>query len=259
MALYEVSRDGARREIGVEQDEGPPAFSFFVPCYNEEANISSVLRKLVSACEAKGVTYEILVFDDSSKDGTVNAVKAFRDANTSAPVRLFVNSTNQGVARNFIDGAFQARGQYFRVVMGDDVESEETHLSIIGLAGQADIVIPYYSRITGRPLLRKIISRLYTLLVNMASNRRLKYYNGSPLFLRRDALRFHVEATGLGFQAEFLLRLLQEGRSFVEVGVVGYDREGSTSLNLRNFVSVGYSIFKIFVRRISGKGSYISE
>ena len=143
--------------------------------------------------------------------------------------------------------------------MGDDVESEETLQKIVALAGQAEIVIPYHTVVMGRPLHRKIISRLYTVLVNFAANRRLRYYNGSPLFQRRDALRFHVEATGLGFQAEFLLRLLQEGRTFIEVPVSASDREGSTSLNLRNFVSVGYSIFKIFMRRVSGNRSYIKQ
>jgi hypothetical protein len=87
-------------------------------------------------------------------------------------------------------------------------------------------------------------------MVNIASGRKLHYYNGLPLFLRRDVMRFHVEATGLGYQAEFLLRLLQEGRSFIEIPLVASDREGSQSLNFRNFVSVGFSIFKIIAKRL---------
>jgi hypothetical protein len=82
------------------------------------------------------------------------------------------------------------------------------------------------------------------------SGRRLHYYNGLPLFRRRDVTRFHVEATGLGYQAEFLLRLLQEGRSYIEIPLVASDREGSVSLDFRNFVSVGYSIFRIAIRRV---------
>jgi hypothetical protein len=83
---------------------------------------------------------------------------------------------------------------------------------------------------------------LWTRLVNLASGQRLHYYNGLPLYLRRDVMRFHVEATGLGYQAEFLLRLLQEGRSYIEVPMVASDRGGSTALNLRNFISVGYRL-----------------
>jgi glycosyltransferase involved in cell wall biosynthesis len=258
MALTEITPDGRSLPVPSYPPD-PLMFSFFIPCYNEERNVAAVIEKLVRVCTAQNVSFEILVFDDCSRDGTVEVVRACQAAHAGVPVRLFVNSINQGVARNFIEGAFQARGTYYRVVMGDDVESEETLQKIVALAGHAEIVIPYHTVVTGRPLNRKIISRLYTVLVNFAANRRLRYYNGSPLFQRRDALRFHVEATGLGFQAEFLLRLLQEGRTFIEVPVSASDREGSTSLNLRNFVSVGYSIFKIFMRRVSGKRTYIKQ
>jgi glycosyltransferase involved in cell wall biosynthesis len=252
MALTEITNDGRVLPIPSEASD-LLLHSFFIPCYNEEKNVVNVVDKLASVCKSLGASYEVLVFDDCSKDKTVECVRAHQQAHPQLPLRLFVNSANQGVARNFIEGAFQARGRHYRIVMGDDIESVETLHAILSLAGKADIVIPYHSIVTGRPVYRKVISRLYTVLVNIASKRRLKYYNGSPLFLRHDALRFHVEATGLGFQAEFLLRLLQEGRSFVEIPVVASDREGSTSLNLRNFISVGYSIFKIYVRRVGGK------
>lgn len=252
MALVEMLRDGTSVPVPGPQAD-PLLFSFFIPCYNESKNVVNVIEKLSAVARSLGASYEILVFDDCSRDSTVQVVRDYQQAHADVPVRLFVNSINRGVARNFIEGAFQARGKHYRVVMGDDVESVETLTKILSQAGKAEIIIPYHSRVEGRPLHRKIISRLYTVLVNIASKRQLKYYNGSPLFLRHDALRFHVEATGLGFQAEFLLRLLQEGRSFIEIPVEASDREGSTSLNLRNFVSVGYSIFKIFMRRLSGK------
>lgn len=248
--FHEIMADGVRVPVSHEKNE-PLLFSFFVPCFNEEENVVSVIKKLAKVCSEFQVSYEILIFDDCSSDGTIEQALRCRSFNPSVPLRIFTNTVNRGVARNFIEGAFQARGKYYRVVMGDDVESEETLSKIIALAGSADIVIPYHSAVIGRPLYRKLISRLYTKLVNFASNQKLHYYNGSPLFLKRDARRFHVEATGLGFQAEFLLRLLQEGRSFIEVPVLASDREGSTSLNLRNFVSVGYSIFKIFMRRFA--------
>ncbi len=258
MALHEVFENGQRVAVAKKVVD-PFDFTFFVPCYNEESNVVSVIEKLASVATTLAKSFEILVFDDCSKDGTVEVVRAYKMEHPSIALRLFVNSINRGVARNFIEGAFLGQGRYYRVVMGDDVESIETLTSILSRTGEADIVIPYHTHVAGRPFHRTLISRLYTELVNLASNSKLKYYNGSPLFLRQDALRFHVEATGLGFQAEFLLRLLQEGRSFVEVPVQASDREGSTSLNLRNFVSVGYSIFKIFVRRFGGRRSYIDE
>lgn len=224
--------------------------SFFVPCYNEERNICGVLEKLAAVTGRLGLSHEVLVFDDGSVDRTIDTVRRWRDEHPGAPVRILANSVNRGLARNFIEGAFQARGTYYRVVCGDDVEPEDTLEKILSHLGKADIVIPYHTEVIGRPWHRKAISRLYTTLVNIASGRRLHYYNGLPLYRRHDVLRYHVEATGLGYQAEFLLRLLQEGRTFIEVPLVAADREGSGSLNVRNFVSVGYSIFKITMSRL---------
>jgi hypothetical protein len=165
-------------------------------------------------------------------------------------VRLFVNPVNRGVARNFVEGAFSGRGHYYRLVCGDDIEPLETHLDLLKRRGEADIIVPYFTTIDRRPLHRHVLSRLYTVLVNLASGRSLRYYNGCPIYRRYDVLRYHVEATGFGYQAEFLTRLLAEGRSYVEVPLSAIDREGSGALTLRNFLSVMHSLLKIALRRL---------
>jgi glycosyltransferase involved in cell wall biosynthesis len=224
--------------------------SFFVPCYNEEANVLGAIDKLVRACTKLGLSYEILVFDDCSRDRTVEVVENYRSANPGVPVRVFVNSVNRGVARNFFEGAFRARGRHYRLVCGDDVEPLESHERLLQHMGDADVIVPYFTSIKGRPLHRHLLSRAYTWLVNRASGNSLQYYNGCPIYRRFDVLRFHVETTGFGYQAEFLTRLIYEGRSLVEVPLVSIDREGSGSVNIRNGVSVGHSLLKIALRRM---------
>lgn len=224
--------------------------SFFVPCYNEEPNVTGALAKLKGAAEKLALSYEILVFDDCSRDRTCEVVQEYRRQNPGVPVRLFRNTRNLGVARNFFEGAFQGEGEYYRLICGDDIEPLETHLKVLERRGEAAIVVPYFTRIEGRPLHRHVISRLYTALANAASGFRLRYYNGCPLYRREDVVRFHVETTGLGYQAEFLTRLLHEGRSYVELALTSVDREGSSALNIRNFVSVAHSLMKIALRRL---------
>lgn len=224
--------------------------SFFVPCYNEEKNVVGAVEKLVELAARSGLTYEILVFDDASQDRTIHVVESYCQAHPDIPLRLFANRPNRGVARNFVEGAFRARGKYYRLVCGDDVEPLDSHLALAGRIGEADIIVPYFTEIGGRKLHRHLISRLYTWLVNRVSGYRLRYYNGCPIFRRADVLRYHVEATGFGYQAEFLARLLREGKSFLEVPLISIDREGSATLNMRNFVSVGHSLLKIWLGRL---------
>jgi hypothetical protein len=62
--------------------------------------------------------------------------------------------------------------------------------------------------------------------------------------------RYHVESSGFGYQAEFLTRLIYEGKTHKEVPLIAYDRQGSTSINLKNLLSVAHSLFTIAVRRL---------
>lgn len=228
----------------------PVEVTFFIPCYNEEENVVGAMGKLVEVASRLGFTYEILVFDDASRDRTVEMVEAYQKVHPEVSIRLFTNSVNQGVSRNFVEGAFQGHGTYYRLVCGDDVEPLESHLAILAPRGEADIIVPYYTSISGRKAYRHVISRSYTWLVNLVSNNSLHYYNGCPVYRRCDVMRWHVEATGFGYQAEFLTRLLHEGKSYREVALVARDRGGSGSVNLRNFVSVGHTLMKIALRRM---------
>jgi glycosyltransferase involved in cell wall biosynthesis len=245
----EIGPNGKPLELGVPTSSTVDV-SFFLPCFNEERHVCGAIEKLKCVAEKLGVSYEILVFDDCSRDRTSEVVMKYRRSHVQVPVRLFRNFMNMGVSRNFFEGAFQGKGTYYRLICGDDIEPLETHLAVLRRMGTADIVVPYFTHIEGRRLYRHLISRLYTMLVNLASGYRLRYYNGCSLYRRADVVRFHVEATGFGYQAEFLTRLLHEGRTYVELPLVSMDREGSGSLNFRNFLSVAHSLLKIALRRL---------
>jgi len=224
--------------------------SFIVTCYNEEEHVTGAIERVHHAANTLGLTHEILVFDDASRDGTSKVVREYMQKHPEVPVKLFQNTVNKGVAYNFVEGCFQGTGEYCRLICGDNVESIETHLAILGALGKADIIIPHYRVIVGRSFLRHLISKGFTKVINLISGYSLNYYNGCPIFKRRDVMRWHVEATGLGYQAEFIIRLLRQGKSYIEVMVDGFDREGSVSLRIRNVLSVCHSIVKIFLGRL---------
>jgi hypothetical protein len=69
-------------------------------------------------------------------------------------------------------------------------------------------------------------------------------------------MRWHVNSTGFDFQANLVVRLLQMGRTYMEIPVVGGDRKfgQSKALTLKNFISAarffadlaGYRVWKMF-------------
>jgi dolichol-phosphate mannosyltransferase len=226
-----------------------PDISIFIPCLNERGNVTSAIEKIIRACKETGLSFEVLVFDDGSTDGTSDVVETYRKLHPEVPLQLFRREENKGLAYNFVDGAFIGKGKYYRCVAGDDYESFEAHVEILRELGTADLIVPVYTLVENRGLIRTSISKLFTWLANHASGYRIGYYNGFAVYRRWHVMRYGVEGTGFGFQAELLTRLLNEGMTYKEVYLTASYNGISSAFTLRNFVSVSYSLFKISMRR----------
>jgi len=197
--------------------------------------------------------YEVLVVDDGCTDGTAGVVEQYMSSHAELPVRLHKNPRNLGLTRSFVDGAFLGRGIHYRMVSGDNPEPKETLKAVFGKIGEADIIIPYFDRVSGKPVLRMALSNLYTVLVNRLSGYRIRYYNGCAVHLRYNVMRWGPYSLGFGFQAELITRLLDEGASYLEIPIHANHTEKSgqnSAINFGNFLSVGHTLLEIFLRRI---------
>jgi glycosyltransferase involved in cell wall biosynthesis len=230
-----VTPETIRRNVGQSEIN----LTIFIACYNEEENIIATLGEVISALIGLSLTWEIIVIDDASTDKSVSLIKRYMCGHPDYPIILVVREENQGLAQNYIEAAFLGRGKYYRLVHGDNVENSAQIASILGHIGEAEIVIPYHAQIVGRTLFRIWLSRLFTLLVNLLSGFKIKYYNGCSVLFRHDVMRWHVNCTGFDFQANLIVRLLRQGRTYVEIPVVGGEREfgQSKALTLKNFFS----------------------
>jgi glycosyltransferase involved in cell wall biosynthesis len=85
--------------------------------YNQQEFIQQCLSSLVS--QSDSFSHEIIVGDDSSTDKTLQVIQSFRDEHCSQ-VNYFTNSTNQGVASNFLSTIQKSSGKYVAIVEGDD-------------------------------------------------------------------------------------------------------------------------------------------
>jgi uncharacterized membrane protein YbhN (UPF0104 family) len=223
-----------------------------VACYNEFQNIYSTLETLAAALEESNLSYEIIVVDDASTDASGDEVRRFQRDRPDLNVRMTVREKNLGLALNYVETAFEARGKWFRLVCGDNVESVETLRAALAAVETADMVITYPSRREGFSAARNFISRAYTWLVNTISGHDIRYYNSPTVHLRSNVLRWHSRSSGFSFQADLITQLLDRGASYVEVPVVATERVNgkSTALSLRNFLSVGHSLIEMAGRRL---------
>ncbi len=230
--------------------------TLFVACYNEAPNIVATLDTVAAALRSLDISYDVVVIDDASTDGSADLVAAYARAHPEVPIDLRRNRRNRGLARNFAAAAFIGRGRYFKLVCGDNVESEEVLRSILEQRGTADVIVPYHDICAGRTPERALLSRVFTSLVNALSGYSLRYYNGLQLLRRADVMAYHSRSRGFGFQADLITRLLDRGASYREVRVEARDRThgASKALTLLNFLAVSETLLRIGGRRLARMG-----
>ncbi|MBI4541804.1 MAG: glycosyltransferase family 2 protein [Gemmatimonadetes bacterium] len=219
---------------------------------NEEGNVGRAIERIHDVMTDFPYEYEIIVIDDASADGTAREVEVYSARYPEHPVRLVRNRFCRGLGRNYFIAAQRARGEYFMLVNGDAAEPAEALRTILEHLGEADAIVPYFGLNETRTPPRRMLSYLFTQLVNVLSGHRLHYYNGPVLHKTENVRLWFAETAGFGYQAELLCRLLDEGITVKEVQIPNSDRErgASKAFTVRNLLSVANTLFHVFLRRL---------
>jgi dolichol-phosphate mannosyltransferase len=109
-----------------------------IPTYNERENLPVLLQRIQRALQ--GVTYEVIVVDDNSPDGTWEVAE--EASRGSAAVVLIRRPGKMGLASAFIDGLKRSRGELVGLMDGDLQHPPEVLASLVkAVNGGADIAI----------------------------------------------------------------------------------------------------------------------
>jgi len=168
-----------------------------LPAINEADIIEQTVKKISHALETYGCTYEIIIAEDGSTDGTDQ--KAAELAQTFSYVRHLHNDKRLGRGKA-LDNTFRRSNGQVLIYMDVDLATDLKHLSQLISA----VTVEGYPLATGsRMLSQSKVERTFTR--NFVS----KLYN----FLTRLFLRSEVKDHQCGFKAfqrEVLLPLLDE-------------------------------------------------
>ena len=224
--------------------------TFFVPCCNEEKNIVKTLENIINS--VGNIKYEILVCDDGSKDNSKEIVKNYINREKKNII-LYENDKNLGIGFSYFKYSLEAKGEYYMLINGDNVEPPITIKKIIAERGKADIIIPYLGTDDHRNLIRKFISHLFTFVINLISFNSIKYYNGAVLHKTENVRLYRSKTYGYGYQAELITTLLMLEKSYLQVQVTNTDRQwgASKAFSISNILSILNTTLSIFINRIA--------
>jgi dolichol-phosphate mannosyltransferase len=101
---------------------GPvPALSVIIPAFNEEENVEPCYRELVGVLEGLGTTFEVIIVDDGSRDGTPQVLERLLREDPRLRVLRFRENAGQTAA---MDAGFRvARGDVV-VTMDADLQND---------------------------------------------------------------------------------------------------------------------------------------
>jgi dolichol-phosphate mannosyltransferase len=215
------------------------SLSIVIPAYCEAENIVGTLENVTTALAPLAIPHEILVIDDGSTDGTGAVVTA--NLARFPNVTLLVNDRNRGFGWTYRRGVESAALAHIVMVHGDNAWGAETLRDFFSRVGEADLIVGYTRDMWGsRTISRTIISKTFTLLVNLITRRWLKYYNGLQIHQAPVLKSLRIESTGYGFQAEVLVKALRSVRTVVQVPMDLTERAKgeSKAFRVRNVVDV---------------------
>lgn len=121
------------------QADRVPDVSVVLPVYNERGNLDRVLGEIAAVLERVGVTYEIIVIDDGSDDGSRELLEA--RVGEFAGLKLIVLEQNYGQSAALDAGLAHSRGAVI-VTLDADGQNDPKDIEqlLAGLEDGADVV-----------------------------------------------------------------------------------------------------------------------
>jgi dolichol-phosphate mannosyltransferase len=116
-----------------------PDLGLVVPAYNEEENVSVLVREITETLQSAGVAFELLVVDDGSTDGTVDIVRKL--AKSDPRIRALVLTRNFGHQAAISMGLMHVRGNVVGIMDADlqDRPADALSLYLECRAASADV------------------------------------------------------------------------------------------------------------------------
>ncbi len=198
------------------------SLSVFLPVFNEEGNIKSVVESALELLPSITKYYEIIIVDDGSRDKTGQIADLL--SRQYKEVSVIHHPSNRGYGAALQTGFRVAKNDLIFFTDGDGQFNIKELSKLTALIENADIVCGYRVK-RADPLLRRINARLYRLLLRVLFDLKITDINCAfKLFKQKLVQNLNFESKSALINAEILVLAQKKGYLIKEVGVSHYPR-----------------------------------
>ncbi len=236
--------------------------SVVIPVYNEEKRLGKTLAESLAYLKKSKNSFEILIVDDGSTDGTLTMVQSFSRKAGKGVFKVLKQETNQGKGAAVKRGALEARGDFVLFMDADNATPINQYERFRPLFAKGfDVVVG--SRAVDRsmvkvhqPLYREAMGRFFNILVQLAATPGIQDTQcGFKAFRRRAAQAVFPLQTieRFGFDVEILFIARKLGFSVVEAPVEWFDAPGSKVHVVRDSLTMFLDLALIRWNELAGR------
>jgi glycosyltransferase involved in cell wall biosynthesis len=226
--------------------------SLVIPLFNEAESLPELHAWIVRVCKQENLTYEILLLDDGSNDGSWDIIKNLKDQD--ANVRGFRFRTNYGKSAALNVGFAEANGE---VVITMDADLQDSPDEIPGLIEMIKTegydVVSGWKKKRYDPLSKTIPTKLFNWATRKISDLELHDFNCGLKAYRNEVVK-NIEVYG---EMHRYIPVIAKWAGFPKVGekvVVHQARKyGSTKFGMNRFVNGFLDLMSLFFMSKFGK------
>ena len=206
--------------------------SVIIPAYNEENTIRSILERIKEVNLIGGVTKEIIIVNDCSKDNTEKIVLEYKDVHPEIEILYYRHEVNKGKGAALHTGIKEAKGDLI-IVQDADLEYDPNEFNLLlkpVLDGFADVV--YGSRFIGGNAHRilffwhSIGNKVLTFMSNALTNLNLTDMETCYKLWKSEIVKsLDLKEKRFGFEPEVTAKIARNPNIRIyEVGISYYGR-----------------------------------
>ncbi len=218
-------------------------FAVVVPAFNEERGIDQTVERIRAVLANEPYSFEIVVVDDGSTDGTAERAEA-------SGARVIRLPDNRGYGAALKAGIAASFSEFVIIIDADGTYPAESIPELIAEAGENDMVVGARAgNSAGIPWLRRPAKWFLNKLAGYLAGRKIPDLNSGLRVMRRSVLERFLPLlpSGFSFTTTITLAMLCTGGKVVYKPIDYRRRIGSSKIRARDFVNFTVLVLRTIV------------